>query len=144
MPLSFVPTDLRIAPALETLDALLAEGKENGFDFAFIDADKVSYKEYYERCIKLIRPGDEASPRSLPPRLPLCVCLWLTHAPKCYATGGIIAIDNVHWHGRVVDSSVADEDTVAIRALNDFIYKDDRVDPAMLSLGDGVTLCRVL
>lgn len=102
--------DLRIAPALMTLDALLAEGAANSFDFAFIDADKLSYDAYYERALRLVRPG------------------------------GLIAIDNVLWGGSVADPSDQDEDTRAIRALNDKIHRDPRVDMSLLPIGDGVTL----
>jgi caffeoyl-CoA O-methyltransferase len=104
--------DLRIAPALKTLDTLLAEGEQATFDFAFIDADKANYDKYYERALKLLR------------------------------SGGLIAVDNVLWHGRVVDPSVNDEDTMAIRKLNEKLYADDRVDLSMLPIGDGLTLAR--
>lgn len=102
--------DLRLAPALTTLDALLAEGEAERFDFAFIDADKLSYDAYYERALRLVRPG------------------------------GLIAIDNVLWGGSVADPSDQDEDTRAIRALNDKIHRDDRVEMSLLPLGDGLTL----
>jgi caffeoyl-CoA O-methyltransferase len=105
--------DLRLAPAVETLDALLAEGEENGFDMAFIDANKADYDAYYERALQLVRRG------------------------------GLIAIDNVLWSGRVADASVQDEDTNAIRALNEKVHADERVDPVMLSLRDGLTLALV-
>jgi predicted O-methyltransferase YrrM len=102
--------DLRIGPALATLDGLLAEGQI--FDFAFIDADKNNYDGYYERCLKLVRPG------------------------------GVIAIDNVLWSGAVLDADDSSEDTVALRALNRKIRTDDRVDICLLPIGDGVTLAR--
>lgn len=102
--------DLRIRPAVETLDALLAEGQANTFDFAFIDADKSNYDVYYERCLALLRPG------------------------------GLLTIDNVLWGGKVADESVQDEDTRAIRALNQKIIDDVRVDTCMTPIGDGVTL----
>lgn len=102
--------DLRLAPAVTTLDALLAEGAENSFDFAFIDADKLNYDAYYERALRLVRPG------------------------------GLIAIDNVLWGGSVADPSDQDADTRAIRDLNDKIHRDPRVDMSLLPLGDGVTL----
>ena len=102
--------ELRLGPAVETLDALLAKEGENSFDFAFIDADKLSYDAYYERAIRLVRAG------------------------------GLIAVDNVLWGGSVADPSDHDEDTRAIRALNDKIHRDPRVDMSMLPLGDGVTL----
>ena len=102
--------DLRLRPALETLDALVAGGEQGRFDFAFIDADKANYSAYYERCLKLLRPG------------------------------GVVAIDNVLWSGRVVDATAQDDDTVAIRALNARIRSDQRVHAAMLPIGDGLTL----
>jgi predicted O-methyltransferase YrrM len=104
---------LRLAPAVETLDELLAEGQGSLFDLAFIDADKGNYDNYYERALRLVRPG------------------------------GLIAIDNVLWGGRVVDESDQDADTVAIRALNEKIATDERVDVAMTPIADGVTLARV-
>ncbi|MEM9042667.1 MAG: class I SAM-dependent methyltransferase [Actinomycetota bacterium] len=104
--------DLRIAPALDTLDSLLADGGADEFDMAFIDADKSGYDAYYERCLQLVRPG------------------------------GLIAIDNVLWGGAVADPSRNDEDTVAIRALNAKVTSDDRVDACLLPVGDGLTLAR--
>lgn len=104
--------ELRLAPALETLDALLQEGRAGSFDFAFIDADKTSYDGYYERCLKLLRPG------------------------------GVIAFDNVLWGGRVAEAAVDDEDTVALRALNDKLHGDARVDVSTLTIADGLTLAR--
>jgi len=101
---------LRLAPAVESLDALLAEGKSGAFDFAFIDADKENYDRYYERALKLLRPG------------------------------GLIAIDNVLWHGKVLDQSVQDADTRAIRALNEKLHYDERVLVSLLPIGDGLTL----
>jgi predicted O-methyltransferase YrrM len=111
--------ELRIGPALETLDAMLADGPDGSageagtFDFAFIDADKGNYDNYYERCLQLVRPG------------------------------GLIAIDNVLWSGKVADSSVTDETTSLMRALNAKIAADERVDVSMLPLADGLTLARV-
>ena len=102
--------DLRLAPATETLDGLLAAGDAGGFDFAFIDADKANYDAYYERCLKLLR------------------------------TGGVIGIDNVLWGGRVANEAANDADTQAIRALNAKVRDDTRVDLAMLPIGDGLTL----
>jgi predicted O-methyltransferase YrrM len=102
--------DLRIAPALETLDRLLAQGQAGTFDFAFIDADKGNYDNYYERSLQLIRPG------------------------------GLIAIDNVLWGGSVVDPQKQDEDTLAIRALNAKLHQDERVTLSLLSIADGLTL----
>ena len=102
--------DLRLAPAVETLDALLAEGGAGSFDFAFVDADKANYDAYYERCLALLRPG------------------------------GVLGIDNVLWGGRVADDAANDEDTRAIRALNTKVQGDTRVDITMLPIGDGLTL----
>jgi len=105
--------DLRLGPALDTLEQLFAAGEERSFDMAFIDADKANYAGYYEAALRLVRQG------------------------------GVIAIDNVLWSGRVVDPEVTDEATNAIRAINDDIAADERVDIAMLPLADGVTLARV-
>ena len=102
--------DLRIAPAVETLDALLAEGAAGSFDFAFIDADKTNYDGYYERSLKLLRGG------------------------------GLIAVDNVLWDGAVIDPARTDPDTLAIRALNTKVAADQRVSCSMLPLGDGLLL----
>jgi predicted O-methyltransferase YrrM len=104
--------DLRLAPANQTLDALLAAGESGKFDFAFIDADKPAYMGYYERCLKLLRAG------------------------------GLIAIDNTLWSGKVADSTVQDDNTVALRKLNDFVHRDERVDVSLLPVGDGLTLLR--
>ena len=102
--------DLRIAPALETLDSLLSEGGAGSFDFAFIDADKTGYDAYYERCLALLRPG------------------------------GLLAVDNVLWGGAVIDSDREDPDTAAIRQLNAKVASDQRVSCSMIPLGDGLTL----
>jgi predicted O-methyltransferase YrrM len=104
--------DLRIAPALDTIDNLLARGSAGLFDFAFIDADKARYDAYYEGCLKLLRPG------------------------------GLVALDNMLWSGRVTDPDHHDADTDAIRALNAKICADKRVDSALLTIGDGVMLAR--
>lgn len=104
--------DLRIAPAAETLDALLVEGAEGTYDFAFIDADKTGYDAYYERCLRLVRAG------------------------------GLITIDNVLRDGDVADPSVHDESVDAIRALNEKINADERVDAVLLPIADGLTLVR--
>lgn len=104
--------DLRIAPAAETLDALIAEGWAGTVDFVFIDADKPNYDAYYERALVLARPG------------------------------GLIAVDNVLWGGAVVDEADRSADTVAIRALNAKIRGDERVTMALLPIGDGLTLAR--
>jgi predicted O-methyltransferase YrrM len=102
--------DLRIAPALETLDQLLAGGHGNTFDFAFIDADKSNYAAYYDRAIQLVRPG------------------------------GLIAVDNVLWSGRVADLDVQDNRTEAIRAFNEKLHQDERILPCMVAIADGLTL----
>ncbi len=104
--------ELHLAPAMETLDGLLAKKEAGTFDFIFIDADKQNYDGYYERCLSLLRPG------------------------------GLLAIDNVFWGGRVADRRVRDADTRAIRALNKKIGDDSRVDASMVSIGDGLTLAR--
>ena len=104
--------DLRLAPALETLDALLAEGRAGDFDFAFIDADKEGYDGYYERSLELVR------------------------------SGGLIALDNTLWEGKVVDPDVTDPVTEAIRAINTKVAIDERVTLSLLPVGDGLTLAR--
>lgn len=104
--------DLRIAPAVETLDSLLADGHAGTFDFIFIDADKSNYDSYYERGLQLLRPG------------------------------GLIGIDNTLWSGKVADVNVDDIDTVALRALNAKLHADPRIQLSMLPIGDGLTLCR--
>jgi predicted O-methyltransferase YrrM len=103
--------DLALAPALTTLDARLGAGEAGRFDFAFIDADKTSYDDYYERCLLLLR------------------------------VGGLIAIDNVLWSGSVARPAQT-ADTAALQALNDKLHHDERVDLAMLPIGDGLTLAR--
>ena len=102
--------DLRIAPALETLDRLLESGEAGTFDFAFIDADKQNYDNYYERALQLLR------------------------------VGGLIAIDNVLWGGQVADPTVDDADTEAIRALNAKLVQDERVSLSVVPIADGLTL----
>jgi predicted O-methyltransferase YrrM len=104
--------DLRLAPALDTLDALLKDGQAGRFDFAFIDADKPNYDGYYERSLKLLRQG------------------------------GLLAIDNVLWGGAVIDDTDHDTDTEAVRALNTKIHGDNRVTVSMVPIGDGLTLAR--
>ena len=106
--------DLRIGAALDTLENLLEEGHEGTFDFAFIDADKVNYLDYYEACLRLVRRG------------------------------GVIAIDNVLWSGSVINTDVNDADTVAIRELNNFLSQDTRVSLSMVPVGDGLTLAFVV
>jgi predicted O-methyltransferase YrrM len=102
--------DLRLAPALQTLDALLAEGQGGTFDFAFIDADKGNYANYYERALALLRPG------------------------------GVIAVDNVLWHGHVTDPADTDPDTGFIRAFNRKLHADQRVALSLAPIGDGLAL----
>lgn len=102
--------DLRIAPAADTLDQLIEKGAANTFDFAFIDADKSNYDTYYEKALILVRPG------------------------------GLIAIDNVLWYGRVADPSVTDKRTQAIRTLNQKLYQDSRITLSLVPIGDGLTL----
>jgi caffeoyl-CoA O-methyltransferase len=102
--------ELRLAPAIDTLDALLREGAAGSFDFAFVDADKENYTRYYERVLKLLRPG------------------------------GLGAFDNVLWHGSVIDGAVQDEDTRAIREFNAKLYVDERVWLSLVAIGDGLTL----
>lgn len=104
--------DLRLAPAANTLNELIHEGRANDFDMMFIDADKTNYKTYYELGLQLVRPG------------------------------GLILIDNVLWSGDVANPSVQDEDTRAIRDLNAFIQQDNRVSSVTLTVGDGITLIR--
>lgn len=103
---------LQLGPAIESLDRLLADGEDGTFDFAFIDADKPNYAGYFERALQLLRPG------------------------------GLIAIDNVLWDGKVADPAVRDPDTDAIRALNEALLVDERIDLSLLPIGDGVTLAR--
>jgi caffeoyl-CoA O-methyltransferase len=102
--------DLRMRPALETLNELIAQGERGRFDFVFIDADKTGYAAYYEAALELVRPG------------------------------GLIMVDNVIWSGRVLDESDQTPDTVALRAFNEKLAKDARISLSMLPLGDGVTL----
>lgn len=102
--------DLRLAPAAETLESLIAAGERGSFDFAFIDADKTGYAGYYEQCLKLVRPG------------------------------GLIALDNMLSRGRVLEAKPQDPDVAALRKMNEFIHRDERVDALLLPLGDGLTL----
>lgn len=104
--------NLNIAPALETIQKLLDNGEAGTFDFAFIDADKINYSNYYEGALKLVRPG------------------------------GLIAIDNVLWDGEVANLANQDKETNAIRALNELVHQDNRISMSMLPLSDGLTLAR--
>jgi caffeoyl-CoA O-methyltransferase len=104
--------DLYLAPATKTLDDLIRAGEEGRFDFAYIDADKTGYDAYYERCLRLLRAN------------------------------GIITIDNVLWSGEVAKPGATDEDTLALRALNEKIGRDRRVDATLLPIGDGLMVVR--
>jgi len=104
--------DLRLGPAVQTLDGLLEAGGGSTYDFAFVDADKASYDAYYERLLQLVRPG------------------------------GLIALDNMLWHGQVLDADTEDEDTRAIQALNEKLASDERVSVCLLPVADGVSLVR--
>lgn len=106
--------NLQLRPAVETLQELVDAGRTGEFDFAFIDADKTNYDQYYELCLELV------------------------------VVGGTIAVDNVIWGGRTANPRANDESTEAIRALNKKIHEDDRVHAVMLPLGDGLTLARKL
>jgi predicted O-methyltransferase YrrM len=102
--------DLRLQPAVQTLRELLGQGQQGSFDFVFIDADKTNYENYYECALELLRPG------------------------------GLVMVDNVLWAGRVCDASDHTPDTLAIRAFNQKLKEDARVELSLLPLGDGVTL----
>lgn len=102
--------ELRLGPARVTLDSMLSDGERGTFDFAFIDADKTGYLDYLQRVHELLRPG------------------------------GLCIIDNVLWHGRVIDPAVQDEDTAAVRAFNEALMADDRFAISLLPVGDGITL----
>jgi len=104
--------DLRIGPAADTLDALIADGEDAAYDFAFVDADKTGYDGYYERLLRLVRPG------------------------------GLIVFDNMLWDGAVLDEDTDDDDTRAIQALNAKLSTDERVSLCLLPVADGVTLAR--
>jgi predicted O-methyltransferase YrrM len=106
--------DLRLGPAMETLDALLADGQAGSFDFAFVDADKTNYSNYYDRTLALLRPG------------------------------GVLAFDNALWSGKVADPAIDDDDTRAIRAVNRRGFEDPRVDASLIPMGDGILLLRKL
>jgi caffeoyl-CoA O-methyltransferase len=104
--------DLRVAPATATLDQLLVDGEQAAYDFAFVDADKTGYDGYYERLLRLVRPG------------------------------GLIAFDNTLWGGEVLNQDAEDEDTRAIQALNTKLAGDERITMCLLPVADGVTLAR--
>ena len=102
--------DLRLAPAIETLDGLIAAGQSGTFDFAFLDADKQNYGKYFERALTLLR------------------------------TGGLIAVDNVLWSGKIIDPTDTHADTEAMRAFNRKLHLDERIALTMATIGDGLTL----
>jgi predicted O-methyltransferase YrrM len=104
--------DLRIGKALSTLDTLISLREFGRYDFVFIDADKTGYLAYYERCLELVRRG------------------------------GLIAVDNTLWSGRVADPANKEADTVALRAFNAALHRDERIDLSLLPVGDGLTLAR--
>jgi predicted O-methyltransferase YrrM len=104
--------DLRLKRAGDTLDQLLAQEEAGRYDFAFIDADKTNYLAYYEQCLKLLR------------------------------VGGLIAVDNTLWSGDVANPEKDSADTVALRKFNETLHADERIDLAMLGVGDGLTLAR--
>ena len=104
--------DLRLAPAEDTLAGLIDSGAEGSFDLAFIDADKTGYRDYYEACLELVRPG------------------------------GLLMFDNTLWNGAVADPDSRNEDTVALRELNDLLFRDERVSISLVPIGDGLTLAR--
>ena len=104
--------DLRLGPALDTLDGLLADGFAATFDFSFIDADKGNYQTYFERSLELVRPG------------------------------GLIAIDNTLWSGRVLEKEPELASTKTIKSFNDYVYAQADVDMVLLPVGDGLTLVR--
>ncbi len=104
--------DLRLCDANEEIEVILKENGPESFDFAFIDADKASYMNYYEKSLELVKPG------------------------------GIICVDNVLWYGRVIDEADTTHQTAAIRAINAYIVADERVEMSMLTIGDGLTIVR--
>jgi predicted O-methyltransferase YrrM len=104
--------ELKLQPAAKTLEELLAAGGANGYDFAFIDADKPAYGTYYELLLKLVRPG------------------------------GLITVDNTLWSGDVANPAKNDANTVAMREFNDRLHRDERIDLSLLPVGDGLTLAR--
>ena len=104
--------DLRIAPASETLDKMIAAGETGSYDFAFIDADKPGYPDYFERCLTLMR------------------------------IGGVIAVDNIFMGGGVADPEAESDNVVAMRNFNALIKEDSRVEISLIPIGDGLTLAR--
>lgn len=104
--------ELKLAPAIETLDYLIKQNHSNSFDFIFIDADKQNYLNYYERSLTLLRPG------------------------------GLMLVDNVLWSGHVADTHINDKQTQAIRAFNQAVYHDKNIRMCLIPIGDGLTLIR--
>lgn len=104
--------DLRIGPATKTLKKMIKKGESGKYDFAFIDADKTGYADYYEGCLKLLRKG------------------------------GLMAVDNVLWSGSVANPRTRAKDTLALKAFNKMVLADDRIELSMLPVGDGLTLVR--
>ena len=104
--------ELRLGKGLDSLDSLIGEGRTGTFDFAFIDADKKNYRGYYERTLMLLRAG------------------------------GLLAVDNVLWDGRVADPGNNEDSTRAIRDFNAMVHEDARVDVSLIPIGDGLTLAR--
>lgn len=102
--------DIRLGDARDTLAALIRDGAAGTVDFVFIDADKTGYESYYESALVLLRPG------------------------------GLLVVDNVLWHGRILDEDAADEDTIALRRFNALVHRDERVDLSLLPVADGMTL----
>lgn len=104
--------ELVLAPATDTLQARIDDGDGASYDFAFVDADKESYDDYYEQCLRLLRPG------------------------------GLLVFDNVLWSGDVIDSAARDAETRALRALNRKLHHDERVDVSLIPVADGLYLAR--
>lgn len=104
--------NLRLAPAIETLDLLISQNQAEAYDLCFIDADKENNQNYYEKCLTLTRPG------------------------------GIILFDNVLWDGKPADETIIDPDTSAIRELNTYLHHDKRIDLTLVPIGDGLTIAR--
>ena len=102
--------NLILAPATDTLRRLIDEGEAGSYDFVFIDADKSNYSAYYDLTYQLVR------------------------------SGGVILVDNTLWEGKLTDSTAQDEDTAAIRAINQELARDERIDLSLLSIADGLTL----
>lgn len=105
--------ELKLAPAIQSLNQLIQDGHSQQFDFIFIDADKTRYVEYYELALKLVSPG------------------------------GLIAIDNIFWDGKVVDATDTGAQTREIKRLNALIKQDERVDISLLTVADGLFLIRL-